>query len=315
MKRVLNVLAITVLLAALGAVTAYVGMEFVFTREGVVVPDLVGKDLVAALEAANKLGLSLKIVERAFHTSASANQVISQEPKPGGWLKAEGVVRVVVSKGIGEVVVPNVAGLPWREAKATLDRYGLRLGEGTRVHTEHVPRDTVIAQTPPGEAKSMKGGTVALLVSDGTWPVDYVMPDLRGQPQYAANEMVTSMGLRVEKVLYAERPDSRAGAVLEQRPAVGHRVVAGQGVELVLAKRETTPTSQVGTFTLFQHRIPEGSAPRRIQIVIANEEESRQVFDQVREPGAEVRLLVKVKGDTIAKVYHDGVLVEEKRLQ
>lgn len=315
MQRLLNLLATTVLFAVLGAVAAFVGLKFALSREGVVVPDLMGKDVVAALEMANKQGLSLKIVDRTFNTSAPTNQVISQEPRPGGWLKPESAIRVVVSKGAGEVGVPTVRGLPWREAKATIERYGLRLGEGTRVHTERLARDTVIAQSPPGEARIIKGGTVSLLVSDGAWPVDYVMPDLRSHPQYLANEILAGMGLRVEKVLYEDRPDTRAATVLEHRPAPGHRVATGQGVELVLAKRETTPTSKVGTFTLFQHRIPDGSGPRRIQIVIANEEESRQVFDQVREPGSEVRLLVKVKGETTAKVYHDGVLVEEKRLQ
>lgn len=315
MKRVRDVLAITVLLAAFGAVTAFVGLKFVLSREGVVVPDVMGKDVVAALEAANKLGLSLKIMDRTFNSSAPANHVISQEPRPGGWLRPESVIRVVVSKGMGEVVVPSVRGIPWREAKATIERYGLRLGEGTRIHMEQLARDTVIAQSPPAEGRIMKGGTVSLLISDGAWPVDYLMPDLRGQPQYVANEILARMGLRVEKVRYADRPDARAGTVFEHRPALGHRVATGHGVELVLAKRETTPTAKVGTFTLFQYRLPDGSGPRRVQIVIASSEETRQVFDQVREPGSEVRLLVKITEGTIAKVYHDGVLVEERRLQ
>jgi hypothetical protein len=91
--------------------------------------------------------------------------------------------------------------------------------------------------------------------------------------------------------------------------------MAGQVVELVLAKRESTPMSSVGTFTLFQHRVPAGAGPRRVQIIVANADEQRQVFDQMRESGGEVRVLVKVKGQTVAKVYYDGVLVEEKRIE
>jgi hypothetical protein len=51
-----------------------------------------------------------------------------------------------------------------------------------------------------------------------------------------------------------------------------------------------------------------------VQIVVANAEEQRQVFDQVRESGGEVRILVKVKGETVAKVYYDGILVEDRPL-
>ena len=315
MKRLLKLFTALVLIIALGALTAFVVVRLTVTREGVVVPDLVGKDLVAALELSNKQGLSLKVADRTYSPSTPSNHVISQDPRPGSWMKPEAIIRVVVSKGLGELALPAVHGVPWRDAKSTLERYGLRVGEIYRVHSAQVARDHVIAQSPPAASKIMKGGTVTLLASDGPWPVSYIMPDLRGQPQYVANEMTAAIGLRVERVRYMDRPEARAGTVIIQQPAPGQRVTAGQGVELVLAKRESTPTGSVGTFTLFQHRVPAGVGPRRVQVIVSNADEQRQVFDQVREPGGEVRVLVKVKGQTVAKVYYDGVLVEEKPIE
>ncbi len=315
MKRLLKLFTTLALLIFLGAVVAFITVRFTVSREGVIVPDLIGKDLVAALEVANKQGLSLKVSDRAFNTSTPSNHVIFQDPRPGAWLRPEGIIRVVVSKGMGELPIPAVRGVNWRDAKATLERYGLHVGEIFRVHSDRVVRDIVIAQSPLADTKIIKGGTIALLVSDGAWPVSYVMPDLRGQPQYAANEMAAAIGLRVERVSYTDHPEVRAGSVVAQRPAAGQRVVAGQGVELVLAKRESTPTGSVGTFTLFQHRIQPGAGTRRVQIVVSNADEQRQVFDQVRESGGEVRVLVKVKGDTVARVYYDGVLMEEKHIE
>jgi beta-lactam-binding protein with PASTA domain len=315
MKRLLKLITAVVCVIALGALTAVIVIRLTVTREGVVVPELIGKDLVAALELANKQGLSLKVVDRAFSTSVPSSQIISQDPRPGSWMRPEAIIRVVVSKGVGEVVVPAVHGTSWRDAKSTLERYGLRVGEIYRVHSARVARDTVIAQSPPASSRVMKGGTVALLASDGSWPISYVMPDLRGQSQSTANDMAAAIGLRVERVRYMDRPEAQAGSVLTQQPSPGQRVMAGQGVELVLAKRESTPIGSVGTFTLFQHRVPAGPKPRRVQIVVANADEQRQVFDQVREAGGEVRVLVKVKGQTVAKVYYDGVLVEERRIE
>jgi eukaryotic-like serine/threonine-protein kinase len=315
MKRVFKFFTTLTLIVFLGALAAFIVVRLTVTREGIVVPDLIGKDLVAALELSNKQGLSLKVADRAFSTSAPSNHIISQDPRPGSWLRPEAIIRVVVSKGMGELAIPAVHGVAWRDAKSTLERYGLRVGEIFRVHSDRVAHDSVIAQSPPAASKIMKGAAVALLVSDGPWSVSYIMPDLRGQPQSVANEMAASIGLRVEKVRYMDRPEARAGSVITQQPAAGQRVMAGQGVELVLAKRETTPTSSVGTFILFQHRVLAGMGPRRVQIIVSNADERRQVFDQVREPGGEVRVLVKVKGDTVAKVYYDGVLIEEKRIE
>jgi beta-lactam-binding protein with PASTA domain len=315
MKRFVKFFTTVALLVVLGALTALITVRLTLTREGVVVPDLVGKDLVAALEVSNKQGLTLKVADRAFSTSAPANHILSQDPRPGGWLRPEGIIRVVVSKGLGELPVPAVHGGNWRDAKATLERYGLRLGEMLRVPAEHVPRDHVIAQSPPAASKIMKNGAVSLLVSDGPPPVSHVMPDLRGQPQPTANELAAAIGLKVERVSYIDRPEVRAGSVVAQKPAPGQRVTAGQGVELALAKRESTPTGSVGTFTLFQHTILAGAGPRRVQIVVSNADERRQIFDQVREGGGEVRVLVKVKGETLARVYYDGILIEEKRIE
>jgi serine/threonine-protein kinase len=315
MQRVFKFLTTLAVIIILGALTGFIVVRLTVTREGVVVPDLIGKDLVAALEIANKQGLSLKVADRAFSTSAPSNHIISQDPRPGSWLRPEAIMRVVVSKGMGELAIPAVEGGAWREAKSTLERYGLHVAEIYRVHSDRVAHDNVMAQSPPAAAKIMKGGAVTLLVSDGPWPVSYVMPDLRGQPQFIANEIAASIGLRVERVRYIDRPEAPTGSVVVQQPALGQRVMAGQEVELVLAKRESTPTSSVGTFTLFQHRTQAGIGARRVQIFVSNADEQRQVFDQVREPGGEVRVLVKVKGETVAKVYYDGVLVEEKRIE
>jgi eukaryotic-like serine/threonine-protein kinase len=315
MMRALKLFSTLASFIFLGALAAFIVVRLTVTREGVVVPDLIGKDLVAALEQSNRQGLSLKVADRAFSTSAPTNHIISQEPRAGSWLRTEAIIRVVVSKGMGELAIPAVHGVSWREAKSTLERYGLRVTDILRVHSDRVAHDSVIAQNPPGGSRIMKGGSVALLVSDGPWPVSYVMPDLRGHPQYVANEMAASIGLRVERVRYLDRPEARAGSVIMQRPDAGQRVMAGQGVELVLAKRESTPTTSVGTFTLFQHRVQAGAGPRRVQVIVSNADEQRQVFDQLREPGGEVRVLVRVKGGTMAKVYYDGVLIEEKRIE
>jgi serine/threonine-protein kinase len=315
MKRLLKLFTALVLVIVLGALTAVVVVRLTVTREGVIVPDLIGKDLVAALELSNKQGLSLKVADRSFSPSTPSNQIISQDPRPGSWMQPEAIIRVVISKGVGEVVIPAVQGVPWRDAKSTLERYGLRVGDLYRVHSTRVARDHVIAQSPPATSRVIKGGTITLLASDGPWGVSYVMPDFRGQSQSTANELAAAIGLHIEKVRYTDRPEARAGSVITQQPIPGQRVMAGQGVELVLAKRESTPTSSVGTFILFQHRVPTGTGSRRVQIIVANAEEQRQVFDQVRESGGEVRILVKVKGQTVAKVYYDGVLVEEKQIE
>ena len=51
MKRIMKLFTALVLVIVLGALTAVVVVRLTVTREGVIVPDLIGKDLVAALDS------------------------------------------------------------------------------------------------------------------------------------------------------------------------------------------------------------------------------------------------------------------------
>jgi beta-lactam-binding protein with PASTA domain len=247
MKRFANALAKLGLLMLLGALTAFVVVKIVVSRGGMAVPDLRGTDVVAALELAHQQGFGLQITARHFNTTLPSNAILTQDPKAGSWLHREGIVRVVVGTGIGETAVPAVEGLAWQDAKATLERGGARLGDILRIHSDRVPRERVIAQSPPGDAKVVKGGPVTLLISEGPWPVSYVMPDVRGVSRSGAEAIVTAIGLSLRDPTEIDRPDARAGSVVDQQPSPGQRVALGQEVRLVLATREIAPTSRAGT--------------------------------------------------------------------
>jgi beta-lactam-binding protein with PASTA domain len=247
MTHMSYMLALVVVLMLLGAVTAVVVEQLAVSREAVVVPDVRGLDVVTALDLANRHGLGLQVTARVVNTAHPSHAILTQDPQAGRRLQRGGLVRVVVSTGLRPMTVPAVQGLVWQDAKATLERDGARLGDLLRIHSDRVPRDRVIAQSPPGDAKSIRGRPVALLVSEGPWPVSYVMPDLRGASRAVAEALMTALGLRLQDASDNDWPEARAGSVVDQQPSPGQRVAPGQEVQVVLTTREPTPTSRVGT--------------------------------------------------------------------
>jgi beta-lactam-binding protein with PASTA domain len=247
MQRIANALALVVVLMLLGAVTAVVVVPLAVSREAVVIPDFRGTDVVTALDLANRHGLGLQVTGRVLNTAHPSHTILTQDPQAGRRLSRGGLVRVVVSTGLRPMTVPAVQGLVWQDAKATLERDGARLGDLLRIHSDRVPRERIIAQNPPGDAKSIRGRPVTLLVSEGPWPVSYVMPDLRGASRAAAEALVIAIGLSPREPRAVDRPEARAGSVVDQQPSPGQRVVPEQEVQLVLASREPTPTSRAGT--------------------------------------------------------------------
>ncbi|MCG2757790.1 MAG: PASTA domain-containing protein, partial [Desulfobacteraceae bacterium] len=69
-------------------VSAYLTLTFIIKSENkVVVPDLVGKDVVLILEMLSDLGLNTKIKGSEYSDNVPKNHVIFQEPEPGSEIK------------------------------------------------------------------------------------------------------------------------------------------------------------------------------------------------------------------------------------
>ena len=88
--------------------------------------------------------------------------VVSQNPAAGAQAADGDTVTIQVSKGTGQVDVPNVVGMTRGEAEAALSS---ARGERRRVPSDE-PAGTVVAQNPVG-GQAQQGSTVRLNVSRG----------------------------------------------------------------------------------------------------------------------------------------------------
>src|SRR5262245_33106939 len=74
------------------------------------VPDVRGQSLSAATTALGNVGLALKVDLRRADPKVPADHVLSQDPEPGAILRRQRAVRVRVSEGQRDPVVPLVVG-------------------------------------------------------------------------------------------------------------------------------------------------------------------------------------------------------------
>ena len=140
-------------------------------------------------------------------------------------------ISVIVSLGAQGTSVPVVTGETTRQAQVVIEAAGLRVGRVGHAYSDEVGRDLVLASDPPGETLVDQETVVNLLVSLGTPPRSYVLPDLRGQ-----DAVVVARSLRDEGFLVLLReggPRGKDGIVSEQSPAPGHRVAARDSIVLL----------------------------------------------------------------------------------
>ncbi|HSQ77755.1 MAG TPA: PASTA domain-containing protein [Nitrospirota bacterium] len=237
MKRFLRGLGIFLALVGVGIVSAFAVIALLLQQEEVRVPDLTGKDIVTVLDMVRQQGLELKVDRREPHPTLPRDSVISQSPVAGNGIKKGRQVRVVVSQGPSDTQTPKLAGEPYRKADLMIRQAGFVPGTVSRISSESIDRDIVIAQDPPTGSQLDKGGAISLLVSSGRKAEMFVMPKLTGKRLEETVKTIDRLGLQ-RRVIYKAAGEKTAAAertVIQQKPGAGSPVAADAMVDIVVS--------------------------------------------------------------------------------
>jgi eukaryotic-like serine/threonine-protein kinase len=126
------------------------------------VPSVIGLDQDTADTQIRDAGLKPHFQKQ--ESSQPKGQVIDQSPSGGSSVRKNSTVTVVVSSGVGKVLVPNVVGESRDQATADLRAAGLAARVVKRTTTDPNADDQVIAQDPSAGTKLPRGEAVTISV-------------------------------------------------------------------------------------------------------------------------------------------------------
>ncbi len=235
-NRVWNVGRLLLLVAALLAtylVFFVSSMKVAIRSREVKVPNVQGKTVAEATSALAAVGLSLQVEARRPDASVPADHVIDQIPGPNSNLRQERAVRVRVSQGVVDPVVPVLMGLTQRSAELELSQDQITVASVAEIHTSAYPPGTIVAQDPPPQSRH---ATVSLLVNRGESTVTYIMPDLIGTPGDAAVSFLRSREFRATITGEVPYPGIPARTVVRQSPQAGFRIAPGEIISLEVSR-------------------------------------------------------------------------------
>ncbi|WP_031153018.1 Stk1 family PASTA domain-containing Ser/Thr kinase [Streptomyces erythrochromogenes] len=163
--------------------------------EVVSVPNLKGRPLEEAKQELARTGLAPGVVTQAFSQDVAQGSVISTNPAGGEKRAPDTAVAFVVSKG-RPVPVPGVTGLPFEQAKGTLEGLGLKVV--TAPEQVNAPSDpgTVANQSIGAGTQAAAGDTITLTVSKG--PRQLPVPNVVGQDVDDARRTLEAAGFKVK---------------------------------------------------------------------------------------------------------------------
>jgi len=237
MKKFLKGLGIFFALVVIGIVSAFAVVALLLRQEEVRVPDLTGQDIVNVLDIVTQQGLQLKVDRREPHPSLPRDTVISQVPAPGSGIKKGRQVRIIVSQGPSELLAPKLVGENIRKADIMIRQAGFLAGNISRIASDRIERDIIIAQDPPAGSPLDKGGILSILVSTGKNPEILIMPKLTGKRAEEALKIIDRLELQ-HRVITRAAGDRLTGAdriVIGQKPGAGYPVSADATVDVVVS--------------------------------------------------------------------------------
>lgn len=286
----------------LAFVWAFLSFGNFWSNATVDVPNVVGKQVIVAKHILEDNHLRVSVSE-VSNPDVPAGQVISQSPEANEQVKEQRTVHLVVSKGVGDITMPDITGMTLDQARTRLKSLGLVIGKITTASDDSKEDGVILMQSPPGDSKVTKGATVDVTVNR-VKSKKVELPNLVGMTVKDAKDALTSLGLNVGAISGA---GDDTAVITQQSPEAGSSLDANTSVALTAEAKKTTPASNnsgnnvtKGTVDI---TVPSGKANQAVRIVVSDDSGSRTVFDGTVQPGERIVKDVSGTGRVQIQVY------------
>ncbi len=284
-------------------------------------PNLVGKRKAEAEAEAKRNKLTIIFEGEEYSEEIPEGMVLKQTPAPNTQLREGETIKIILSKGLPLIKVPDLTEKTEGEAIKILYPLGLKLVVAGEDYSPDIPLGRILRQSPSPNESLRKGETVKVILSKGEKLI--AVPNLIGKELKEAERTLNSLGLKIK----IEREDFSenipANAVVDQNPPSGKNLKAGGVVEVVLSKgKKPAVVKIIKVPPLIGKKKEEAEkiiADLNLRLIIeeeyANEFPAGIIFKQIPEAGAELKegdilKIIESKGPELVRV---PLLINEEK--
>lgn len=200
-------------------------------KSNVEVPSIIGKLDEDYKKELDKLGLKYEL-SGYVESDLEKNFVVDTLPKPGKVLKKGDTVKVVLSKGIEKVIVPNLVNKTLDESRIALENSNLKLGKVEERFSEIYDVGKIIVQNPNYNSEVHKNEFVDVVVSKGSESRFITVPDFIGLDVVEAENLAALEGIQIKLVPIESSVKSDNNKIFDQSVPKGIEVKVNIVIEL-----------------------------------------------------------------------------------
>ena len=209
----------------------------------VAVPAIQGLTVPAATAVLKPLGLTLTISEVRNDPTLAVGQIISQDPLATGELAPGSAVKVVVSGGVGQVVIPDIAGFTAAAAQKLLQEKPNNFVVTVLTEASATIAKGLAVRTDPAIGLPIDAGKpITLYTSSG--PEQVAVPAVEGLEEAVARNSLALVSL-VADVRYVDVPAGSVniGKVISQGTAAQAKADPQSKIVITVGRLASTPAT------------------------------------------------------------------------
>ena len=217
------------------------------------VPDVRGKTVEEAQEAKSVKDIFTVHVQGTRKTDEyQPGQIVEQDPIAGRTRKSNFVIEVYVAEEPEKVLMKDLTGMEYRQARVLLTDLGMSLKiESREESSDKYGANAVIRTEPAADEPLTAGQTVIIYYSTG--PESVVVPTFTGQNIADATKNARDLGLTVGEITYDPYNIAEPGQVVEQSLEPTSEVPGGTKISFTVSgskNDQQSQTSRVAEFSM-----------------------------------------------------------------
>ena len=217
------------------------------------VPDIRGMTVEEAQEAKGVKDIFTVHVQGTRKTDEyQPGQIVEQDPIAGRTRKSNFVIEVYVAEEPEKVLMKDLTGMEYRQARVLLTDLGMSLKiESREESSDKYGANAVIRTEPAADEPLTAGQTVIIYYSTG--PESVVVPTFTGQNIADATKNARDLGLTVGEITYDPYNIAEPGQVVEQTLEPTSEVPGGTKISFTVSgskNDQQSQTSRVAEFSM-----------------------------------------------------------------
>lgn len=209
------------------------------------VPNVVGKTEAEAFQILEDHNLEPVISDTTYDEKYPKGTILLQKPKGGSVVKEGRNIYLYLSGGEPVVIAPQLKGKSIRDAKFSLERLGLKLGNVEEINSEN-PKGMIFDQQFAAGTPIKRGRSIGVSVSAGSSTEgEIIVPDLIGKSLTEAERILADSSLNVGKINYQRSFSLLPNTILDQYPSKGSKLKPGNSVDLFVTKSADAEETEI----------------------------------------------------------------------